>query len=88
MLVTAYGPWRWFLEWTGLAAITMPWGRVYILERYSLHQGLIDHECVHLEQIERDGAFMFSVKYLYWLAKYGYHNNPYETEAYARAPIE
>jgi hypothetical protein len=86
--VIATGFWRIFLERLGLAAITMPWRKVYILARYVDHDGLRSHELVHIEQIERDGPVMFSVKYLFWLARYGYWDNPYETEAYARAPIE
>ena len=37
----------------------------------------------HLEQIERDGRVVFAVKYLWWLCRYGYWNNPYEVEARA-----
>ena len=34
-----------------------------------------------MEQIERDGRLLFSIKYLWWLRRYGYWNNPYEVEA-------
>ena len=33
--------------------------------------------------IERDGRVVFAVKYLWWLCRYGYCNNPYEVEARA-----
>jgi hypothetical protein len=86
--VIATGLWRLLLERLGLAAITMPWRKVYILARYADHEGLRRHELVHIEQIERDGPVMFSLKYLFWLLRHGYLANPYEVEAYARAPIE
>lgn len=71
----------------GAAALTMPWRKVYILPEYINHDGLWAHESVHLEQIERDGAVIFSIMYLFWLVRYGYRNNPYEVEAYTRAPL-
>lgn len=46
------------------------------------------HELVHIEQIKRDGQIVFSAKYLWWLARYGYWNNPYEVEAHKRAPVQ
>jgi hypothetical protein len=71
----------------GLAAITMPWGSVYIQREYITDMGLIRHEMVHIEQIERDGGWRFAWRYLWWLARYGYRGNPYEVEAYRREPI-
>ena len=35
----------------------------------------------HLEQIKRDGRIKFTIKYIYWLYRYGYFLNPYEIEA-------
>ena len=84
----ASGPWRWLLDGFGLAAITMPWRTIYVLRRHARHQGLLRHEQVHIEQIERDGPIRFSIKYLWWLIKYGYRDNPYEIEAYNREPID
>jgi hypothetical protein len=77
----------WALRRMGLAAVTMPWGVVYVLPEWMAHMGLIRHEMVHIEQIERDGAWKFTVRYLWWLLCYGYRHNPYEVEAYAREPI-
>ena len=85
--VIATGPMRWLLEYLGAAAITMPWKRIYILERHRFNASLLRHELVHIEQIERDGPVMFSVKYLWWLVRYGYWKNPYEIDAYAQEPI-
>lgn len=35
------------------------------------------------ERNEREGRLLFSIRYLYWLARRGYWNNPYEAEARA-----
>lgn len=76
-----------FLRRHGFAAVTMPWRRVYVLDEYCDRQDIIAHERVHLDQIERDGAIKFTVLYLWYLALYGYMKNPYEIEAYAKAPV-
>jgi len=80
------GFWAWLLRRTGLAAITMPWRTVYVRKSEAHRAGLIRHELVHVEQIERDGAVLFTARYLWWLIRYGYWANPYEVEAYAREP--
>jgi hypothetical protein len=86
-VIVASGFWRWLLEWLGAAALTMPWKTIYVLDRCKYNQSLLLHELVHIEQIERDGPVTFTVKYLYWLARYGYWNNPYEREAYEKEPV-
>lgn len=79
------GPfWTWALDMLGADGITMPWGRVYLRARCAADAVLIVHEQVHLEQIERDGAITFSVRYLWWWWRRGYWLNPYEIEAYTR----
>lgn len=87
-ITKATGLWLWLLNKLGAAAITMPWRTIYVLEEYVDHEDLLAHERVHIEQIERDGPVAFSIKYLWWLARFGYRANPYEIEAYARAPLE
>lgn len=57
------------------------WHVIYALPGHENNQRLLRHERCHLEQIERDGRILFSIKYLWWLARYGYWNNPYEIEA-------
>ena len=57
------------------------WRVAYVLPGYESDQKLIRHELKHLEQIERDGRLVFSIKYLWWLLRYGYCDNPYEVEA-------
>ena len=83
----ARGPLAWFLRSLGFAAVTMPWRRIYVLPEHGRHQGLLRHELVHVEQIDRDGAWVFAFRYLWWLIIYGYWNNPYEVEAYDHEPI-
>jgi hypothetical protein len=79
------GPfWRWFLTRYQLAGIVMPWGKCYYLPPWHKCPEFIRHETVHFKQMERDGRVMFTIKYLYWLARYGYRANPYEIEAYGR----
>jgi len=65
--------------------------------RYSVidvDQNLVNHEMVHIKQIEKEGALKFYSKYLYYylvnLVKYrdtkkAYLNIPYEIEAYSSA---
>lgn len=57
------------------------WGVVYMIPGYETNQRLLRHERKHLEQIERDGRLLFSLKYLYWFCRHGYYMNPYEVEA-------
>ena len=73
---------RWFLNRYGYAAIAMPWRVVYALPGHESAR-LLRHEAKHFEQMDRDGTVVFLVKYFWWLARYGYHLNPYEIEARA-----
>lgn len=82
--VVAYGPFRWFLAGFGYRAVTMPWRSIYVLHQHWDDQVLRRHELVHIEQIGRDGAVRFSVRYAWFLVRYGYRSNPYEIEAYRR----
>lgn len=59
------------------------WRVIYILPGYEHDERLLRHERKHLEQIERDGRLLFSIKYLYWLCRHGYKMCPYEVEARA-----
>jgi hypothetical protein len=82
--VPAYGPFRLFLERFGYRALTMPWRSIYVLHSHWDDETLRRHELAHIEQIRRDGAIRFSVRYVWYLARHGYRNNPYEIEAYKR----
>lgn len=59
------------------------WRTIYVLPGYERDQSLLRHERCHLEQIEHDGRLLFSIKYLYWLYRYGYKNCHYKVEARA-----
>ena len=76
--------WRPTLWLLGASAITMPWRRIYIIRERLDDAILRRHEMIHIEQIDRDGVVLFCLRYVWWSARYGYWNNPYEVEAYAR----
>jgi hypothetical protein len=82
--IKAYWPWSWFLRRNEFWAIPMPWRTVYCLPEHIDDWIMRGHELVHFEQMERDGTVVFCVRYLWLALKHGYHNNPYEVEAYAR----
>lgn len=66
--------------------LTLPWRAVYLRPSRFDDADLRAHELVHIAQIERDGALSFSLRYVWWLVRYGYAANPYEIEAYDRVP--
>lgn len=80
---TAAGPLAWLMRKAGFLCWTSFWHVIYVLPGHQQNERLLRHESCHLEQIERDGRLLFSVKYLWWLARFGYRNNPYEVEARA-----
>jgi hypothetical protein len=61
----------------------MPWKTVYCRPGEQGNLPLAAHEAVHVAQIERDGAVMWTLKVFYYLIRYGYNSdaNPYENEA-------
>lgn len=66
------------------AAMVHPWKKKIIWYYRDGHTPTIQmqlHEEEHLKQIEKDGSWKFVFKYLFYLLKYGYTNNPYEVEA-------
>lgn len=72
-----------YMQACGFAGWAPFWRVIYVLPGHENNQRLIRHERKHLEQIERDGRVLFSIKYLYWLCRYGYQKCPYEIEARA-----
>jgi len=70
-----------FLKASNSLAITMPWKTVYCRPGQEDNYPLAAHEAVHVSQIERDGAFRWTVKIFYYLIRYGYLKSPYEVEA-------
>jgi len=75
----------WFLKAANALAVTMPWKTVYCRPGEENNAPLALHESVHVAQIERDGAVMWTVKIFYYLLRYGYINSPYEVEARTKA---
>ena len=69
----------------GCIGIAMPWGRAYIIPEYYDDEMMHVHELQHLEQIKRDGAIWFLVKYFGLYLRHGYADHPYEIEARQRA---
>jgi len=78
---TATGLILWFLQFSGALALTAPWKVIYCRPGEEGNIPLFTHECVHIQQIERDGAILFTLKVLWYLLRYGYANSPYEVEA-------
>ena len=79
----ATGLLSWYMMRFGFRGWASFWGAVYVLPGYENDRRLLRHERKHLEQIERDGRLLFSLKYSWWTIRYGYWNNPYEVEARA-----
>ena len=48
---------------------------------YEISSTMYTHENTHIQQVKRDGRLKFIFKYLWYLIRYGYKNNPYEVEA-------
>lgn len=78
---TASGIILWYMKSFKFDGWASFWNTIYLAPGHENNQGLIRHEAKHIEQINRDGRILFTVKYLYWLAAKGYWNNPYEIEA-------
>ncbi len=76
---TAEGVIAWFLKSQGHWAITLPNG-IYVLPGRE-YPWLIRHERKHEEQMRRLGVARFLIAYLYYQARYGYEDNPFEQEA-------
>jgi len=86
-IVEAEGIYKLFLTKLGYGAITMPWKTIHMLSDRLQDEKLVAHEMVHIEQIEREGALIFTLKYLWYNIKYGYDNNPYEIEAREKSGV-
>ena len=61
---------------------TSYWNTIYYIDYKSLaNPRLRKHELCHVAQMNREGKFMFTVKYLWQALTVGYWNNKYEVEA-------
>lgn len=85
MTRTATGLIALYMKLCGFRGWASFWRVIYVMPGHESNQQVIRHELKHLEQIERDGRVLFGIKYVWWLARYGYRNNPYEVEARAAA---
>ena len=78
------GGWKlWLLKKMGFLGFTFFNGTVWLrpdMDAETKYR-VMTHEARHIFQIKRDGKIVFALKYLYYLAKYGYKNNPYEVDA-------
>jgi hypothetical protein len=77
----ASGPILWYMRLCGFKGWASFWETIYVVPGHLTDRRLVRHELCHLEQIERDGRLVFTVKYLWWLLLLGYWNNPYEIAA-------
>jgi hypothetical protein len=84
---TASGMILWFMDRCGFDGWASFWRTIYLRPGFENNTALIRHEQTHLDQIERDGRVLFSIQYVWWLARYGYWDNPYEVEARSREQI-
>jgi hypothetical protein len=71
----------WAMRLCGFYGWASFWRIIYVLPGHEHNERLLRHERCHLEQIEREGRLVFSIKYLWLLCRYGYYMNPYEVEA-------
>lgn len=78
---TSTGLIAWYMRACGFAGWASFWRVIYVLPGHEHDERLLRHERKHLEQIERDGRLLFTVKYLWWLCRYGYLMSPYAVEA-------
>lgn len=81
MIKTPKGIILWYMGICGFDGFASYWGVIYIRKGHEANKQLIAHERCHLAQMRSSGKLAFTVKYLYWLIRYGYYNNPYEVEA-------
>ena len=77
----AKGFWLWMLRRVNHWAVTLPWGTIYCVPEQMGNAKLQAHEEVHLMQIKRDGAVLWTLKTWYYYLRYGYQNSPYEVDA-------
>jgi hypothetical protein len=68
---------------TGFAGITLPNKTVILHPDYFDASWLRRHEAVHVDQINRDGPWLWSLKIVWYYIRYGYIYSPYEIEARA-----
>lgn len=68
-------------NFNGYWAMIDPFKLKILSQKDLIPEKLFKHENTHIEQVKRDGKFKFLIKYIWYLLRYGYKNNPYEVEA-------
>ncbi len=71
----------WYMRKKGYHGLATIWDTIYYLDGAETNEGLRKHEWAHIDQMERDGKFIWAIKYFYYQLRYGYIMNPYEIEA-------
>lgn len=81
-----FGRWMYRHDWAGFTLPVPFYGAVifYWLLDSSVPPSARTrrHERTHADQIARYGALGFTVRYFYYLIRYGYSSNPFELSAY------
>ncbi len=78
-----FGPIKWYMKLCRFQGWTSYWNTIYLDPKYLTDERLIRHEMTHIKQMDEEGKFKFTCRYLWWTLKYGYQDNPYEVEARA-----
>lgn len=80
-----------FWPLSNYAAITLPWGVYFKDPMHLCDASVINHEKIHIQQIEKNGIFKFYSLYVFYYLKnlikfknhnLAYLNIPFEVEAY------
>jgi hypothetical protein len=72
----------WLMRTRGFNGFTTYWNTIYYIDNDAKNNEQIKrHELKHIEQMNKEGKILFSIKYLYYLIRFGYYKNPYEIEA-------
>lgn len=81
-LVEANKWWVRFFHLIRRKAMILPGRRIVMLAYMMYEKDLINHECMHIEQVERLGSYSrFAAWYSWYFLRYGYYDNPFEIEA-------
>lgn len=68
-------------------ALVTPWKTIHIMEHRWDDNKLIEHELVHVDQINRLGSLKWTIMYLWYQIRYGYDKNPFEIEAREKSGV-
>jgi len=92
-IVIAKGIYNWILikfdknPKNDFGAMVTPWKTIHIMEHRKDDAKLIEHEMVHIDQINRLGSLRWTIMYLWYQLRYGYDENPFEIEAREKSGV-